>query len=114
MGDRIRILEFNSPVTSSPASFTGALREFTVHHKRTFIVIVHGIPESTSSDINSKFAGDKKSFTEILSQLSNTLLDDFKTIRLRRNIVSNPRPIKVILKIHDVTSKVFSAFHFIQ
>lgn len=110
----MHVLEFNPPVTSSPVSLTDELREFIVRDKRKFNVIVHGVLESISSDISYKTTGDKKSFTEILSQLFNTMPDGLKIIRLDKNIFSNPRPIKIILKNHDVASKYFSAFHFIK
>lgn len=94
LGVRVHTLESNFSVTSSPVSFTNALHKFAEHDKCKFNVIVHGLPESSSSDINDKITDDKKSFFVILTELFITTPD--KPIRFGRNVSSNSRPTKVL------------------
>lgn len=89
-------------------SFEETLREINDRNKRQCNVILHGIAESSNSNIESKRKHDKQQTHNLLSEVYHEANPEtFKCFRIGVSKKNNPRPIKVIFPNAD-QARIFS------
>lgn len=107
---RVLALESISTGTSSTVTIFDVIHEFSERDRCKANIIIHGLPESSSSDHSTNLADDKTTLTTILRDLPLNEPVEFKLIRLGKHTSSAPRPSKVIFESNTIASRVLSAF----
>jgi len=89
---------------------TQLMHEYAERERSSYNVIVYGVSESSSLDINTRISDDLTHLSNALSPLSISLPQDIKMVRLRRAVDSFVRPLKLIFNNKDLTAKILSDF----
>lgn len=106
-----KVLALESNNSANPSSpITDVIQEFTERDRCKFNVIMHGIPESTSTNFSTRVNDDKIIVRDIFLILSTDIPNEFKPFRLGKPTSSTSRPIKVIFGSHDAASIALTSF----
>ncbi|CAI6377573.1 unnamed protein product [Macrosiphum euphorbiae] len=109
---KVLALESNTPNSSTVPStqISDVLQEFTERDRCKLNIIMHGLPESTSSDLPTKINDDKFTVRDIFSKLSVDEHTDFKSFRLGKPTTTSTRPLKVIFGSCEAASAVLTSY----
>lgn len=106
---RVLSLESHSSITNLSSPVNEVIQEFSERERCKSNIIAYGIPESTSSNLASKFADDQQTIHSLISKLSIVATANPKVVRLGKFSTSTPRPIKCIFNSPNLAADILSS-----
>jgi hypothetical protein len=111
LSKRVKDLESTSSKDAYTDCLPNLLQELSDRENLSRNVIVHGIPESSSSQLANRLSDDAKLLSETFQPFMTPLPTNLKSIRLGKPNNRGPRPLKVFLSSKDVALKLISDFN---